>query len=316
MLDYISLFIKLYETKSFKKCAELMNTSPSTISKHIAELEYNLGRQLITRTPKTFEPTAYGKYVYDNLKNVPAFTEAVLKSYDEKQPKNEETGSLNVALGTAISYELISPYLDDFLESHPNVKLNIKYSSDITTWPSEDTNIVLGVAAIDQPNLDSRFIRSEKGRLYCRKEYALKYGLPNFPEQLLNHKLINTFYHPNLKTHLMMHNSKTSATYLLDLSNVKIRINNLLHMKKVGMSLDYIFGSNDALVAQDIHNGSVINVLPDWYFFEVNFYLISRKTITPLEQAFINFIYNCMNRSYNLIIENSIDRLNQKENMS
>lgn len=85
MLDDIALFIKLYETKSFKKCAELLNTSASTISKHIADLEYRLGKQLIIRTTKTFEPTSYGKYIYNNLRNIPVFTESVLKSYHTKR---------------------------------------------------------------------------------------------------------------------------------------------------------------------------------------------------------------------------------------
>ena len=57
MSDDISLFIKLYETKSFKKCSALLNVRPSTISRHIAKLEYKLGNLLIIRTTRTFEPT-------------------------------------------------------------------------------------------------------------------------------------------------------------------------------------------------------------------------------------------------------------------
>lgn len=312
MLDDISLFIKLYEAKSFKKCAELLNTSPSTISKHIAELEYKLGKILITRTTKTFEPTPYGSYIYNNLRNIPVFTESVIKSYNTKR-KNNNKGVLNVALGTAISYELISPYIDEFIELNPNVKLNIKFISNISSWPSEDTSIVLGPIGINHPMLDSRFISKEKARLYCSKNYALKYGLPEQPYQLINHRIIGMLHDAILDDHLVIHNSKNHSTFILDLSNVHLRTNNLLHMKKIGMTSNYIFGSNDSLVSQEIQKGIIIPVLPDWYALEMDFYLTTKKNINSLEESFIKFIYNCVNRSYNRVIANSIDMSNQEE---
>lgn len=312
MLDDISLFIKLYETKSFKKCAELLKTSPSTVSKHIAELEYKLGKLLITRTTKTFEPTPYGTYIYNNLRNIPVFTESVLQSYNTKR-KNNKIGTLNVALGTAISYELISPYIDEFIALNPNIKLNIKFISNISRWPSEDTNIVLGIAAIDHPTLNSRFIRTEKAKLYCSQNYLLKYGLPEKPDHLVNHRIIGMLYDTASYDHLIFHNTKNHSTFILDLSNINLRTNNLLHMKKIGMSSNYIFGSNDSLISQELQNGTIIPVLPDWYVFEMDFYLTTKKTINSLEQSFIHFIHNCMSKSYNSVMTNSITISNQIE---
>lgn len=312
MLDDISLFIKLYEEKSFKKCAELLKTSPSTISKHIAELEYKLGKRLITRTTKTFEPTPYGTYIYNNLRNIPVFTESVLSSYSAKR-KNNNKGVLNVALGTAISYELISPYIDEFIELNPNVKLNIKFISNISSWPSEETSVVLGALGINHPMLDCRFISTEKARLYCSRNYALKYGLPEQPHQLINHRIIGMLHDTILDEYIVIHNSKNHSTFILDLSNVNLRTNNLLHMKKIGMTSNYIFGSNDSLVSQDLQNGIIIPVLPDWHVLEMDFYLTTKKNINSLEESFIKFIYNCTSRSYNRIITNSIDMLNKVE---
>lgn len=305
MLDDISLFIKLYEVKSFKRCSELMNTSPSTISKHIADLEYKLGKQLIRRSTKTFEPTPYGTYIYSNLKNIPVFTESVIKSYNAKR-KNNSKGTLNVTLGSAISYELISPYLDEFLEQHPNIKLNVNFKTNIISWPSEDTNLVLGISAINDSSLDSRFIRTEKARLYCTKDYVQKYGLPEKPDELIMHRVIGFIDDKNFNDNVVMYNSKSNATFILDLSNIKIKTNDILHMKKIGISSDYIFGSNDSIVSKELQKGMIIPVLPDWYISEVNFYIITRKSLQQIEQAFIYFISNCMNKAYNKIILNSI----------
>mgnify|MGYP000090021996 CR=1 FL=1 len=312
MLDDISLFIKLYEVKSFKGCAELVNTSPSTISKHITELEYKLGKQLIRRTTKTFEPTPYGTYIYNNLKNIPVFTESVIKSYNIKRKSNSK-GNLNVTLGSAISYELISPYLDEFLEQHPNVKLNVNFKTNITSWPSEDTNLVLGISAINDSSLDSRFIRTEKARLYCTKDYIQKYGLPEKPDELIMHRVIGFIDDKNFNDNIIMYNSKSNATLILDLSNIKIKTNDLLHMKKIGMDSNYIFGSNDSVVSKELQNGHIVPVLPDWYISEVDFYIITKKSLQQIEQSFIYFISNCMNKSYNRVMLNSISTSRQIE---
>jgi DNA-binding transcriptional LysR family regulator len=267
---------------------------------------------LITRTTKTFEPTAYGNYIYNNLRNVPAFTESVLKSYHTKR-KNNKSGTLNVAIGTAVSYELISPYIDEFLELNPNVRLNIKFMNQIHKWPSEDTNIVLGMSEINHQMLDSKFIRTEKAKLYCSKEYALKYGLPEKPDQLVNHRIIGMLHDEILDDHMLIHNLKNNASFILDLSNMKVRTNNLLHNKKIGMSLHYIFGSNDSLVSRDLQNGTIIPVLPDWYTLEVSLYLTTKKTINKLERSFVEFIYERMNKSYDLVMTNLMDISNQVE---
>lgn len=66
MLDDIVLFINLYEFRSFKKCADFLKIKPSTLSKHITKLEYKLEKRLIIRDPKNFEPTDFGKYIYNS----------------------------------------------------------------------------------------------------------------------------------------------------------------------------------------------------------------------------------------------------------
>ena len=48
-------------------------------------------------------------------------------------------------------------------------------------------------------------------------------------------------------------------------------------------------------------------LLYDWYIFEVSFYVTTKRVISRLEQSFVEFIYNRMNQSYDLIMTNSMD---------
>jgi hypothetical protein len=155
--------------------------------------------------------------------------------------------------------------------------------------------------------LDNRFLRTEYSRLYCGKGYSIKYGIPETPDELINHRFIGPFdtYNTPL-SHILMRNSKNNSEYLLDTSRAIIRANSFLHMRKIGLEANYIFGSYDTLVARDIQNGKVIPVLPEWHAYRTDFYLTTKKSITKLEQSFVDFIYNCFSKSYNRIMTNSI----------
>ena len=299
MLDDIMFFIKLYETQSFKNTATLLNIKPSTLSKHITALENKLGRQLIIRSPKMFKPTPYGTYVYSQLRHVSTFTEKILNGYNQHEKTHQE-GVLNLSLGSAISYELISPHLDEFVQQNPNIQLNIDFSINIIKWPSESTHIVLAPRSINDKYLVNRFIRTEYLKLYCRREYALTYGIPLELEELVNHKIIGILNADNIPLdHIILKNLKNNNEHMLDISKAPIKINNPLHMRKIGLESNYICGSCDSLCVKDLESKTLIPILPEWHLYELEFYLVTKKNITPIEQAFIDFVYNCMSKRYN-----------------
>lgn len=312
MLDEMTLFIRLYEIKSFKKCAEILMIQPSTLSRRIIELEFRLKKQLIIRTSKSFKITEFGEDMYKRFRHLPNLAEVIVSSYHKEQNSNQ-SGVLNIALGAAISYELIAPMLDEFMVANPNVKLQVNFTVNITKWPSENTSLVLSARCLEGRNLENRFLRSEYFKLYCRTQYVMKYGMPSDPEDLSNHRVLGGVDLDNKQSvdYVLLKNTKTNREYTLDLTNVPLKINNPLHVRKIGLESDYIFWSWDSLCAKDLAEGTILPVLPEWQTFKLDFYLVSKKNPTVLEQSFIDFIYYCMSKSYSrIMIDNAkIDKL-------
>lgn len=60
-LDYVREFITLTETKNFAETAERVFSSQSTISKHLKQLEKELGTALFSRTSRRVEINDYGR---------------------------------------------------------------------------------------------------------------------------------------------------------------------------------------------------------------------------------------------------------------
>ena len=95
-----------------------------------------------------------------------------------------------------------------------------------------------------------------------------------------------------LLNYIKLKNIHTYEEYLLDLTSNRLNINSSFHSHKIGLNADFIFGCLESLVQHDLKKGLVVPVLPNWALFELEFYLVTKKSISKNEQIFIDFIYS------------------------
>ncbi|MBP7847119.1 MAG: LysR family transcriptional regulator [Burkholderiales bacterium] len=296
MLDDIMLYLTVYEQQSFKKAAELLKVKASTLSYHINELENRLGNRLIIRTSKMFQPTEFGTYVYNQFRHVPDFVDFTFNRYKDSQQVIKVNGAVNIALGETIAYKHIVPKLNNFLEKHPGLKLNITFLSNNTQWPAKHISIVLAPVYIKGEHLINRFIRTEHVQLFCTSNYAATHGIPETIENILEHNIIGLI-DEQLKpfNFLKAYNIHSKQEYLLDFSNNCLNINSGVYHYNIGMKTsDYIFCSHRSMMEDDIRKGKIISILPSWGLYELNFHLVSYKNISFEEQVVIDFISKCL----------------------
>ena len=200
-----------------------------------------------------------------------------------------------MVVGDTVSYKLIAPKVSDFCEKYPNIRLNISFINNIYDWPSENVNIVLAPAFLKGDNLINRFVRTEHVQLYCTSRYAAKYGVPHKIEDLINHKFIGIVDENfNALEYLNIYNITSKQEHLLDLRNNFLNVNSGIYQYTIGESADYIFCAFNSFMEDFMRSGKVINVLPNWGFYELNFHIVSRKYFSTEEQLVIDFIYDCL----------------------
>jgi hypothetical protein len=86
-----------------------------------------------------------------------------------------------------------------------------------------------------------------------------------------------------------------------------IKCNNLANALEIGLCGNHIFPCWNYLCEKKVQKGELIPVLSEYYVYQSDFYLTSRKSLRIEEKIVIDFIYRCMNRSI------AIDMLNSEQ---
>lgn len=306
MYDNIVMFTQLVEIGSFSKVAETLHIATSTISRRIRDLEAYFNKTLLLRDTRNIELTVDGEIVYNHFK---ALRSQLQNTYEILNPQEKKlAGELNVALPSVFSNFLITPYISYFNKKHPNITLNIYYQHTSTKVDLNNINLAINDNPERNDAYDYRFLRSDTIQLFCTSEYAKKYSLPIRIEDLADHNLIGAIapYDDLKMNHITCTNQYTKEIYLLDMSNSKLNINVGTQGIQIGLNNEHIFWSWSFLCDDMIKTGAVIRVLPEYYVYQSEIYITSRKHISAEEQAFIDFIYRCMNGSIITDIQNDL----------
>ncbi|WP_169717748.1 LysR substrate-binding domain-containing protein [Sporomusa silvacetica] len=116
-------FICLAEQLNFSKAASRLYVSQSVLSRHIANLEKNLGVQLFIRDTQSVQLTASGEFVRDEFA-------AVVAKYDEAIRKINQmlsgiVGELRVGFLERAVKKILPDLITQFRSMYPNISLQL-----------------------------------------------------------------------------------------------------------------------------------------------------------------------------------------------
>lgn len=187
-LEDMQLYVLVVETGSFTKAADYCHTPKSTISRRISQLERDLDTRLLQRTTRQLNMTEAGERFYqravDILKDVED-TEAELS-----QGQETVKGKLVLYAPTLI-LDKVRHQVTDFANTYPNCELEL-HSTAVGQRAVLDKRFDL-MMYVGEP-YDSTFIARLLGDMgydyFASPDYLEKHGLPESPEDILNHRCI------------------------------------------------------------------------------------------------------------------------------
>lgn len=119
----LEAFIEIIRQNGFSAAAKVLNSTQSTISKSLAQLENHYGTKLINRSRGKLQLTTAGEYVYRHALHVIAEENALEREIAEL--KGLKRGSLKIGLPPIGSSELFAQVLARYTSSYPQIDISI-----------------------------------------------------------------------------------------------------------------------------------------------------------------------------------------------
>lgn len=141
-LNNLNTFAAAAEHLSFQEAAEVLYVTPSAVSHQIRNLEKILDYKLFDRLDKGVRLTPQGERLFADIK-IPI---RQLHEASRKALRGQEDNTLALSVAPFFATSWLLPRLNDFYTVHPDIRLSVVASADITDFSSTpfDASIRMG----------------------------------------------------------------------------------------------------------------------------------------------------------------------------
>ncbi|MCI4663505.1 MAG: LysR family transcriptional regulator [Neomegalonema sp.] len=185
-------FVRVVEAGGFTEAARRAGVSKSAISKQVSSLEQRLGARLLDRTTRRVSPTEIGLAYYDRATR--ALAEAEEADAAAMAMQGDPRGELRLTAPQSFGRRILTPIVAEFLETHPQVRINMTLDDRFVELVSEGYDLAIRVGVLEDSVLKARRLGETKMILVASSEYLAKSGAPTRVEDLNDHALLHYSY--------------------------------------------------------------------------------------------------------------------------
>ena len=257
-LYQIRCFISVARSAGFAAAAEQMEIAPSSVTRAVAKLESSLGVRLFNRTTRSVTLTDAGKEFLARI--APSLDEIDAAADMARTGSAELSGTLRIGASVSFGQTVIAPRLSEFRVTHPELTVDLILSDTVTDIVADRIDIAVRHGALRDSSLIAQRLTNVNYRLVASADYLRRSPEITQPSDLRDHACL-TYPYSAFRSFWLF--SQSGVEENLDIEPIA-RISNpaaLAACVKSGMGLALLA---DWLADDDIANGTLVRVLPEW----------------------------------------------------
>jgi DNA-binding transcriptional LysR family regulator len=184
----IRSFLAVLEAGSLTGAARATGARQPTLSRHVAELEAQLGTALFERTGRGVVPTAAALAIADAARQMEEGALGLERALARR--RDTATGVVRVTASQVAAVWLLPPLLAEFQAAEPGIQAELVASNALSNLLRREADIAVRMVRPDQGSLVARKLAEVGVGAYAHRRYLARAGEPRRPEDLMAHRLV------------------------------------------------------------------------------------------------------------------------------
>jgi DNA-binding transcriptional LysR family regulator len=252
----LAVLAKVVDLNGFSAAARALGVPKAAVSRAIADLEKSLSTKVLERTTRRISLTEAGRLIYPHAKRVVDEADAARAVVAKLHAPS--SGPLRVAADPTYGRVLLTPLVPRFLESFPDVPLEV--ALDSAPDGPDGWDVAIRTRPADGGTA-SRLLGAPPALLCATPAYLQQRGVPAKPEDLRTHDVLTPEATDLPQFRLRLERGNQRAEVLL---SPKLTVNDpaVLHAATAaGLGIGLL---PEFLCRQGMATGRLKPVLPDW----------------------------------------------------
>jgi len=185
----IRAFVTIAQQGSFTKAAELLQSSRAHVSRQLAQLEQQLGVQLIIRTTRAQRLTPIGEQFFKQcLTSLQGINQAVIAAKDDTE---QLQGKISInCVGGVIGEDILTNIISDFNRQYPDIVVELDFSSSRVDLIAETFDLVVRMGSLEDSGLVARKLTDIKVQVLASPDYLANSPAIQHPKDLERHNCL------------------------------------------------------------------------------------------------------------------------------
>ncbi|MCB2017661.1 MAG: LysR family transcriptional regulator [Hydrogenophaga sp.] len=195
-LEEAALFLRVAELGSLSAAARESHLSVSQVSRTLVRLESGCGVRLMHRTTHGLSLTDEGDIFAAHARRLVDTRDELAAALHIK--REGPSGWVRVAVSAVLAEAVIAPSLPSLYESFPQLQVDVMADDRLHDMARDGVDIAIRTGSPAGDNLVARQIAEHGRRLFASPAYVERFGMPQHPDELAQHRLITSSASPML----------------------------------------------------------------------------------------------------------------------
>lgn len=268
-LNRLAYFAAVVESGSFTAAAERLGITKAVVSQQVAKLEQEFRTTLLVRSTRRVRTTESGQAFYYRCALILKEAEDAFGELAESA--NEPVGTLRLTAPFDYGIGVIVPVIAAFAERHPQCKVEAQFSDQMLDLNTSDLDLAIRVGWLTEQYLQARLLGQFRQLLVAGPQWRDRLASIHAPEDLAELPIV-------ANTALRAPTNWVFTRSALERKTVAMKatllLNATLAVREATLSGAGLAVLPDYTVAQQLAEGTLIPVLPQWNLPQGNIHAV------------------------------------------